>query len=104
MRTAHACGAEIRIETFFRIRVNDTASVDCDTEGGVRQYAAHFFTPAPPSRVATNEEARASGERMVAKHRETLEKLAEHDTVQEPPPAADAVDPQAASQQRPSTR
>ena len=36
MQTAHATGSEVRINTFFRVRLDDRHVMDCDTEREVR--------------------------------------------------------------------
>jgi hypothetical protein len=89
METAVECGTELRIETFFRIRVSDSLSVDCDNEGEVRKYASHVAA-SPRSHLATNAEAHAAGDRAGM-----LASMAATDRAQAPPQAADAVDPHA---------
>lgn len=65
---AEKSGAELRIETFFRIRHDAEFSIDCDTEREVRDYArvfipslkkAHDEPVAVPAVAAPSEDGKA---------------------------------------------
>lgn len=64
--TAHKCGTEVRVETFFRIVHDDRSTLDCETVAEVVAYAEVFGlkerSVTPPSAGAVDPAAGASTE------------------------------------------